>query len=114
MCGNFDNKKMPVPSYGKCELECSCGFHWKLGERLIKQERSYKYLGMELDTQLTQAEFRTRIYLKARANISKVWSMTSINLYEALVRSEVEYGAEVWKEIKWEDGEKIQREGGES
>ena len=78
-------------------------FHWKLGERLIKQERSYKYLGMELDTQLTQAEFRDRIYLKARANISKVWSMgmsngslsvkASINLYEALVRSVVEYGA---------------------
>lgn len=118
----FDNKKMPVPKYGKCEVDCSCGFHWKLGERLIKQERSYKYLGMELDTQLTQAEFRDRIYLKARANISKVWSMgmsngslsvkASINLYEALVRSVVEYGAEVWKEINWEDGERIQREMG--
>ena len=35
----------------------------------------------------------------------------SINLYEALVRSVVEYGAEVWKEINWEDGERIQRDG---
>ena len=36
----------------------------------------------------------------------------SINLYEALVRSVLEYGAEVWGDEQWEEGEKIQREMG--
>jgi len=77
---------------------------------------------MELDTQLTQEEFRKRIHDKARRNVSRVWSMgmrhgslsvlAGINLYKALVRSILEYGAEVWKGIKWEEGERVQREMG--
>lgn len=96
----FDNERRPELKYGTCVDKCTCGSHWPLGSKLIKEERSYKYLGMELDAQLTQSEFRKRICGKARANVSRVWSMgmrngtlsvkASINLYEALVRSVME------------------------
>ena len=46
----FDNKTTCEIKHGPCKEKCGCGFHWKLGDKLIKQEISYKYLGMELDT----------------------------------------------------------------
>src|SRR6185503_4445197 len=36
----------------------------------------------------------------------------SLNLYQALVRSVLEYGAEVWTNEEWEEGERVQREMG--
>jgi hypothetical protein len=106
--------------YGNCDDECSCGYHWKLGRKLIKQELTYKYLGVELDGRLTYKDFKKRVLSKARKNLSKMWHMgiasghlsvkASINLFESLVRSVVEYGSEIIEDIKWEEGEKIQRE----
>jgi len=59
---------------------------------------------------------------KGRQNMSRIWSMglfngtlsvkASINLYEALVRSSVEYGSEIWGDEGWEEGERLQREMG--
>ena len=34
----------------------------------------------------------------------------SVNLWEALVRSNLEYGVQVWGAGKWEEGELIQKE----
>jgi hypothetical protein len=116
----FDNKAPQEMVFGPCVAECMCGFHWRLGNHLIRQENSYRYLGMEMDTKLSQKEFRQRIGGKARGNVSKVWGMgmrngslsvaASINLYEALVRSILEYGAEVAAPTQWKEAEKIQRE----
>jgi hypothetical protein len=118
----FNNKAPQEMVFGPCAEECICGFHWRLGTTLIRQENSYRYLGMEVDTKLSQREFRKRLGGKARANVSRVWGMgmkkgslsvpASINLYEALVRSVLEYGAEVSNPTQWEEGEKIQREMG--
>jgi hypothetical protein len=82
---------------GTCTTECTCGHHWKLGKKLIKEVASYKYLGVELDQKLSFREFKKRIGEKARRNITKIWRMgmssgmlsvkASINLYESLVRS---------------------------
>src|SRR6185436_9763415 len=36
----------------------------------------------------------------------------ALNLYYALVRSVLEYGAAVWGRGRWEEGEKVQREMG--
>jgi len=73
---------------------------------------------MELDTRLSQKEFKKRICSK----VSRVWRMgmryrsltvkASINLYEALVRSVLEYGAAVWTNKEWKEGERVQREMG--
>ena len=69
--------KFPTPTinYGNCNGECSCGFHWKLGETMIKQVNMYKYLGIELDVQLTFTDFKKRIKEKARRGVSRVWAM---------------------------------------
>ena len=108
--------------YGKCTLECICGYHWKLGEQLIKQVDTYKYLGVELDTNLTFFDFKKRIKEKARRNVSRIWYMgmydgclsvkATVNLYQALVRSVLEYGCEIWGDEKWDEGERVQREMG--
>jgi hypothetical protein len=81
-----------------------------------------KYLGIELDPVLSFKEFKQRIREKARKNMSKIWGMgmingalsvkASITLYDALVRSILEYGAEIWGSDGWEEGEKIHREMG--
>ena len=107
---------------GNCTRVCHCGYHWKLGDKLIQQVNSYKYLGIELDPVLSYKEFKQRIREKARKNMSKIWGMgmingalsvkASITLYDALVRSILEYGAEIWGSDGWEEGEKIQREMG--
>jgi len=108
--------------YGNCISECTCGNHWKLGEQLIKQVHSYKYLGVELDTKLTFCDFKKRIKEKARRNVSRIWYMgmydgclsvkATINLYQALVRSVLEYACEIWGDEIWDEGERVQREMG--
>ena len=97
-----------------CSIEtgCSCGF--------LKQVDMYKYLGVELDRKLSFVDFKRRLKEKARRNVSRIWSMgmsdgslsvkASINLYQALVRSVVEYGCVVWGDEEWEEGERVQRE----
>ncbi len=94
--------------------------HWKLGDQLIKQVNSYKYLGVDLDRNLSFEEHKRRIKEKARKNVSRIWYMgmydgclsvkACINLYQALVRSVVEYGCEIWGIGEWEEGERVQRE----
>jgi hypothetical protein len=108
--------------YGKCVDMCSCGFHWRLGKTLILETCSYKYLGAELDRRLSFVDFKKRIADKAKINRARIWRMgmntgalsvrASINLWEALVRSILEYGAEVWGGEEWEEAEVIQREMG--
>ena len=86
-------------------------------DRLIKQEAMYKYLGIELDGRLLLKQFSKRICEKARQSMSAIWGMgmrngclsvkACINLYEALVRSILEYGAEIWGHGDFEEAEKF-------
>jgi hypothetical protein len=120
----FKTHKAPRETfnYGDCTSECTCGLHWKFGEKLIKEVDSYKYLGVELDRNLSFHDFKKRVKEKARKNVSRVWYMgmydgclsvkASINLYQALVRSVLEYSCEIWGDEDWEEGERVQREMG--
>ena len=118
----FKRKLPKTIVYGNCRQECTCGYHWKLGDHLIKQVHTYKYLGVELDTTLSLNDFKKRIKEKARRNVSRIWNMgmadgslsvkASINLYQALVRSNLEYACEIWGDERWEEGERVQREMG--
>ena len=54
----FDNSNIPELKYDKCVKECTCGHHWQLGDKLIKEELSYKYLGIELDKKLALGSLR--------------------------------------------------------
>jgi hypothetical protein len=114
----FDNKPHNPFVYGNCDKKCSCGYHWFFGSGLIRQVLLYKYLGVELDNCLTFKDFRIRILQKARSNMSRVWMMGlksgyltvkgGINLWEALVRSILEFSAEIWGFDAWKEGEAVQ------
>jgi len=116
----FDNKATKSFSYGKCVNTCTCGFHVKFGENLIQQVLIYKYLGIELDNCLSFKVFKERLLHKAKTNMGRVYSMGirsgflsvkgSINLYQALVRSILEFSCELWGKDAWKDGENIQLE----
>lgn len=120
----FKTHKLPHKEmkYGDCSWKCTCGRHWKLGDQLIKQVNSYKYLGVDLDSNLSFERYKKRIKEKARKNVSRIWYMgmydgclsvkACINLYQALVRSVLEYGCEIWGMEEWEEGERVQREFG--
>ena len=73
---------------------------------------------MELDKCLSFKLFKERTLARARANMARIWSMGiqsgnlsvsgSINLWQALVRSILEYGSEIWGKGKWVQGEQVQ------
>ena len=92
---------------------------WKLGNTIVQEVNVYKYLGMEMDRGLTFREFKNRIADKARRNEMMVWSLrmrraelsvkANVNMWKALVRPNLEYGAELWGFGNWEEAEVIQR-----
>ena len=92
---------------------------WKLGDTIIQEVNVYKYLGMEMDRGLTFTDFKNRIADKARRNEMIVWSMrmrraelsvkANVNMWKALVRPGLEYGAEVLGFGNWTEAELIQR-----
>ena len=119
----FENTRNNAPVLlGACTNECLCGHHWRLGDKLIIETDVYKYLGIELDKKLTFKVFKNRITDKARKSRTKIWNMgmkngilsvkASVQLWESLVRSNLEYGAEVWGAGKWEEAEEIATEMG--
>ena len=114
----FDNKEFPNVQYGKCDGNCNCGFHVQFGPNLIKEVGIYKYLGVELDKKLSFKDFKTRLLDKAKRSLSKIWYMViksgylsikaSLNLWETLVRCQLEYGAEIWGKVKWNEAGTVQ------
>jgi len=114
----FDNVKGKVITYGNCVGKCNCNHHYAFGPQLIKEVLVYKYLGIELDNCLNFKLFKSRILASARGNMARIWSMGirdgalsvkgAINLWMALIRSIMEYGAEIWGKDKFPEGERIQ------
>ena len=114
----FDSKGPTSIQHDKCDLKCTCNHHYRLGLAFIKESLVYRYLGIELDNRLTFKLFKQEIFTKAKSSLNRVWYMgikkghlsvkALINLYESLVRSQLEYGSEVWGKDKWMVGEKLQ------
>lgn len=112
---NIPNKSI---YYDNCINQCNCNHHYKFGNNLIKEVLIYKYLGIELDYRLTLSVYKSRIISKAKSNLGRIWHMGikgnhlsvkgSLNLYYALVRSQLEYGTELWEWDLFPDAEKIQ------
>ena len=113
------SKSTPDPIvYGDCVGVCKCGYHWLFGKTLIQQVLIYKYLGIEIDINLTYLAFKSRIVGKARQNMGRAWGMGmkgghlsvkgSIVLWKTLVRSILEYSSEIWGFDQWEKGEAVQ------
>ena len=120
----FDNRNPNRKEivYGKCSKKCRCGKHYLFGDTLINEVLMYKYLGVDLDYKLSFQSFKSRILSRARSNMGRIWAMgirsgflsveASINLWEALVRSGLEYASEVWGFEIWPEGQKVQLEMG--
>lgn len=75
-----------------------------LNGNVIKNSRIVKYLGLELNFKVSWSDYKERIASKARSALATICSMglenlsvaAAINLYAGLVRSHLEYGAEIW------------------
>jgi hypothetical protein len=114
----FDNLPGKVIS-NYCSMpgnRCTCQHHFRFGPKYIKEILVYKYLGIELDNRLSYKAFQNKLLVKARSNMVKLLYMgknylsvkASINVYQAIVRSLLEYGSEIWGFHKWNEGEQIQ------
>ena len=89
---------------------------------MVKELTVYKYLGIEFNKNCTFEEFKSRVLDKARKNRGVLGSFGStkgslsvaanITLWEGVIRTGMEYGAEIWGEGQWEEAEMIQREVG--
>lgn len=107
-------------AYGECKGDCKCGSHWKACGQLLKIVNHYLYLGVVCDSRLSFREHRSRVATRARGAMVKAFGLgagggfltvgAAITLWEALGRSVLDYGAEVWGEAVWEEGEVLQRE----
>ena len=107
-----------IIKHGNCVQICTCQHHFAFGPTLIKEVTVYRYLGIELDYRLTFTIFKERTMTRARMNMGRIWGMGiksgylsvkgSITLWQALVRSILEYGSEVWGKEQWPEGEQVQ------
>ena len=95
---------------------------WWLGGEEIGETTSYKYLGIDLRTDLNFKGMRERMIGKARKAMMAAWAMgmregrlpvdDCDRVWKTLVRPMLEYGAEVWGDVRWEEAERLQREMG--
>ena len=92
-----------------------------LGNREVEIVDNYKYLGLILDTKVTWKPHLERILSKARKRMKALCAMglregvsarALLRGWEVLVRPVLEYGAEIWGEKKWKQGEDLQIEMG--
>ena len=93
---------------------------WMLEGKQIGETECYKYLGVEIPAAMIFRRYKERILAKARRSMGMVWGMgmregmlpveDGVRVWKALVRSVLEYGAEVWGGAEWEEAERLQRQ----
>jgi hypothetical protein len=75
-----------------------------------------KYFGVDLDSKLSWNDYKVRMASKARATLAMVSGIGfgklsvagAVNLWSSFVRSQMEYGCEIWGEGNWAEAELIQ------
>jgi hypothetical protein len=93
---------------------------WMLGGKQIEETARHKYLGMDLVKGIHFKTLKDRLLKNARRRMMIVWAMgmrggelpvqDCCSVWKALVRPALEYGAEVWGAVQWEEAERVQRE----
>ena len=97
-----------------------CGRNDQGEKTFLKIVRSYKYLGIEVTADWNMNLTKRTMELKARRNMQLAYSMgvskglvtikAGVNIWNALVRSVLEYGVQVWiGNEQWKEAELIQR-----
>jgi hypothetical protein len=92
---------------------------WMLAGKQIGETNVYKYLGVELCKGLSFKLFKERKIKEARQKMMRVWAMgmrggqlpakQCVDVWKAIVRPVLEYGAAVIGDVKWQEAEQIQR-----
>jgi endonuclease/exonuclease/phosphatase family metal-dependent hydrolase len=110
-------KKTEVVIYGSYHKKDKVIF--SLNNAELNVVKSYKYLGLILCASGRWKETRDRLKAKARSALSYALSMANTaeilsvesgsEVWMTLIRPILEYGAEVWSDTKWEEGERLQK-----
>ncbi|MDR3738882.1 MAG: reverse transcriptase family protein, partial [Terracidiphilus sp.] len=90
----------------------------RIGDRVVAWVSQYKYLGVELHAGVPFKQFWTRTEAKAKRAANAVSAMgmwsgklpapVGVQVYEAMVRPQLEYCCEVWSVRPWQVAETIQ------
>jgi hypothetical protein len=113
----FNKEKSNVMIFGKKrKVE-----KFYLGESELQIVNEYKYLGLIIDDLFTWKNHLCKILEKARKRTRALCGMgvregisakAMLRGWEVLVRPVLEYGAEIWGEKVWKEGEVLQMEMG--
>ncbi|MFN9111615.1 MAG: hypothetical protein ACK5XN_16245, partial [Bacteroidota bacterium] len=89
-----------------------------IGSHLIRQVKQFKYLGVTLEENLSWSSSKKLMEKQARSALARVASMGvssgnlsvrgSVMVWKCLVRSHLEYCAEVHGDSSWKEAERIQ------
>jgi hypothetical protein len=95
---------------------------FKYMEQTLSTVNEYKYLGVNIENGLRWNEMKKRMLNKAQQAMIRSISMTKyadlltveagMNIWNSLIRPNLEYGAEIWGDLTWEEAERLQLEVG--
>ena len=114
----FNKDKSNVMIFGKRKIGEE---KYRLGESELQRVGNYKYLGLMLDKNFRWKKHLEKILEKARKRTKVLCGMgirkgmsarAILRGWEVLVRPLLEYGAEIWGEREWKEGESLQMEMG--
>jgi len=96
--------------------------HYFMGVQQLEIVKSFKYLGLDLQQNLSWVGTKWRFWMKAKSRVPMILKArleglsvsTGMKLWETMVRPTLEYGAEVWGGGNWPQAEVIQNIAGKS
>jgi len=113
----FNQSKSNIMIFGR-----KCNEKFRLGENELEVVDSYKYLGLLLDKNFIWKQHLEKVLDKARKKMRSPCAMglreedistrALLRGWDVLIRPLLEYGAEIWGEKNWKEGENLQIEMG--
>lgn len=113
---NCSKGKSEVMVIGKREGEG--GEEWRLGEEIVGETGEYEYLGLVVNKGGIGDKARRRLLEKARRMMWRVWMLVGrerglsmkgkVRVWQTMVQSILEVGAEVMRDVRWEEAERLQ------
>ena len=112
----FNSSKSKIVLHGR---KTKKGETFTLGHNPLEQVLSYKYLGLEIQRNLNWKLYKERALSKATRvttlikalflKNNKITIQTMTQLWNALARPILEYGAEIWGFRKWAEADRLHR-----
>ena len=113
---SFNGKKSQVVIHGR---KIKNEHIFQIGNKILKQVQSYKYLGIEIQRNLNWKTYKDRILGKAKKITTMIKAMflknnkilitTMCKIWDSLVRPILEYGSEIWGFKEWPEAEILHR-----